>query len=112
MKKIEAVIRLSRFDKVRDALAKIGVRFFTMKEVNGFGLQGGEKISYRGNIYDSDYIARLQLDIYVDTDKVDEVTKTIMEAARTGEVGDGKIAVLSIDHIVRIRTGETNTDAI
>lgn len=71
-----------------------------------------KKISYRGNIYDSDYIARLQLDIYVDTDKVDEVTKTIMEAARTGEVGDGKIAVFSIDHIVRIRTGETNTDAI
>jgi nitrogen regulatory protein PII len=62
MKKIEAIIRLSSFDKVRDALANIGVNFFTLKDVKGFGLQRGEKFIYRGSVYDSDYIARLQLD--------------------------------------------------
>lgn len=112
MKKIEAIIRLSRFDKVRDALAQLGVRFFTMKEVNGFGLQKQEKMVYRGSIYDSDYISRLQIDIYVKEEMVEQVSKTIIEAARTGEVGDGKIAVLDLQNVTRIRTGEVGEDAI
>ncbi|MEN0045698.1 MAG: P-II family nitrogen regulator [Bacteroidota bacterium] len=112
MKKIEAIVRLSRFDKVRDALANIGIRFFTMKEVNGFGLQGGEKRMYRGSIYDSDYIARLQIDIIVDDDRADEIIETISKSGKTGEVGDGKITVYYVEQVVRIRTGERDSDAI
>lgn len=112
MKKIEAIIRLSRFEKVRDALAKIGVNFFTLKEVKGFGLQKGDKIVYRGSSYDSDFIARLQLDILATEDKVDSIIKAIMSAGRTGEVGDGKIAVFDVQSVTRIRTAETGADAI
>ncbi|MEL6717115.1 MAG: P-II family nitrogen regulator [Bacteroidota bacterium] len=112
MKKIEAIVRLSRFDKIRDALANIGIRFFTMKEVNGFGLQGGAKRMYRGSIYDSDYIARLQIDIIVDDERVEEIVDTIMSSGKTGEVGDGKISIYSVEDIVRIRTGERGSDAI
>jgi nitrogen regulatory protein PII len=112
MKKIEAIIRLSRFDAIRDALAKIGVNFFTLKDVKGFGLQKGEKLVYRGSVYDSDYIARLQLDILCESDKVDEIIDTIVRAGRTGEVGDGKIMVYDIASVTRIRTGEIDASAI
>lgn len=112
MKKIEAIIRLSRFDKVRDALAEIGVNFFTLKDVKGFGLQKGEKMMYRGSIYDADYIARLQLDILTTDDKADLVVETIAKAGRTGEVGDGKIIVLDVSTVMRIRTAEVGAEAI
>ena len=112
MKKIEAIIRLSRFDKVRDALAEIGVNFFTLKDVKGFGLQKGEKMMYRGSIYDADYIARLQLDILTTDDKADLVVDTIAKAGRTGEVGDGKIIVLDVSTVMRIRTAEIGAEAI
>lgn len=111
MKKIEAVIRLSQFDSIRDALADIGVRFFTMKDVKGFGLQT-EKRVYRGSVYDSDYIARLQLDILANDDKVQEIIDTISASGRTGKVGDGKIVVLEVASATRIRTGETGADAL
>jgi len=111
MKKIEAVIRLSRFDQIRDALADIGVKFFTMIDVKGFGLQT-EKRVYRGSVYDSDYIARLQIDILTTEDKVQQIVETIVNAGRTGNVGDGKITVLDVGTAVRIRTGETGEDAI
>lgn len=112
MKKIEAIVRLSRFDKVRDALAGIGVKFFTLQDVKGFGLQKGTKMVYRGSIYDSDYIARLQLDILCSDEISSEIVEVIAKAARTGEVGDGKITVLDASHCVRIRTGETGPDAV
>lgn len=112
MKKIEAIIRLSRFDKVRDALAEVGVNFFTLKDVKGFGLQKGEKMVYRGSIYDADYIARLQLDILTTDEKADLVVETIAKAGRTGEVGDGKIIVLDVDTVMRIRTAEVDAEAI
>lgn len=112
MKKIEAIIRLSRFEKVRDALAAIGVRFFTLKDVKGFGLQKGETITYRGSTYDSDYIARLQLDILASDDMAESIIEAIVSAGRTGEVGDGKITVFDVDQVVRIRTQETGTQAI
>ena len=112
MKKIEAIVRLSRFDKVRDALADIGIKFFTLQDVKGFGLQRGTKMVYRGSIYDSDYIARLQLDILCSDEKAMEVVEVIMKAGRTGEVGDGKITVVPVDHVVRIRTGETGPEAV
>ena len=112
MKKIEAIIRLSCFDKVRDALAHIGVNFFTLKDVKGFGLQRGEKFVYRGSVYDSDYIARLQLDILTTNDKVDDIVQAILSSGRTGEVGDGKITVCDVSQVVRIRTGEQAEAAI
>ncbi len=112
MKKIEAIIRLSRFDKVRDALADIGVNFFTLKDVKGFGLQGGTKMMYRGSVYDSDYIARLQIDILTTEDKVDAIIDAVVSSGRTGEVGDGKISVLDISSVTRIRTGEIGMSAI
>lgn len=112
MKKIEAIIRLSRFDKVRDALAEVGVNFFTLQDVKGFGLQKGEKMVYRGSIYDADYIARLQLDILTTDEKANLVVETIAKAGRTGEVGDGKITVLPVDKVMRIRTAEIDAEAI
>ena len=112
MKKIEAIIRLNRFDAVRDALAEIGVRFFTLEQVKGYGLQQGEKMVYRGSVYGADYIARLQLNLLTTTDKVDLIVDTIAKSARTGEVGDGKISVYEVQHVVRIRTGGTGEAAI
>lgn len=112
MKKIEAIIRLSRFDKVKEALAGIGVNFFTLKDVKGFGLQKGEKLMYRGSIYDADFIARLQLDILCHGDKVNAIIETIVSSGKTGEVGDGKITVFDVDSITRIRTGEKGTSAL
>lgn len=112
MKKIEAIVRLSCFDKVRDALAGIGVKFFTLQDVKGFGLQKGEKLVYRGSVYDADYIARLQIDILTTDEKVDEIVDTIVSAARTGEVGDGKVVVLDVQSVTRIRTAESGAAAI
>ena len=112
MKKIEAIIRLSRFEAVRDALADIGVNFFTLKDVKGFGLQRGEKRVYRGSVYDATFIARLQLDILTDNDKVDAIIDAIVTAGRTGEVGDGKITVLNVQSVTRIRTAEKDAAAI
>ena len=112
MKKIEAIVRLNRFDRVRDALAEIGVKFFTLQDVKGFGLQKGKQIVYRGSVYDSDYIARLQINILTTDEKVDEIVSTIIESGKTGEVGDGKIVVLDVNQVVRIRTGELAESAI
>jgi len=112
MKKIEAIIRLSRFESVRDALAEIDVNFFTLSEVKGFGLQRGEQLTYRGSVYDADYIARLKLDLLAPAGKVDAIIQAVTAAGRTGKVGDGKISVFDVDRIVRIRTGEEDESAI
>lgn len=112
MKKIEAIIRLSCFDKVRDALAKIGVNFFTLKDVKGFGLQKGEQFVYRGSVYDADYIARLQLDILTTNENVEPIIAAILSAAKTGQVGDGKITVCDVSQVIRIRTGESAASAL
>ena len=112
MKKIEAIVRLNRFDAVRDALAEIGVKFFTLKDVKGFGLQKGAKLVYRGSVYDSDYIPRLQLDILCTDDMADPIVEAILQAGRTGEVGDGKITIMDVQQVVRIRTGEVGAEAL
>lgn len=112
MKKIEAIIRLSKFDKIRDALALIGINFFTLQDVKGFGLQKGEKMVYRGSVYDADYIARLQIDILTTDDMVDAVVDAIISSGKTGEVGDGKIIVYDVQEVVRIRTGEKGSEAV
>ena len=112
MQKIEAIIRQEKFDVVRDALAEIGVKFFTLKSVKGYGLQKGETHNYRGHSYGSDYIARLQLDIIVADEKSEEVTKTILKSARTGTIGDGKIMMYVLDKVYRIRNLEMNELAL
>lgn len=112
MKKIEAIIRLSRFDRVRDSLADIGVKFFTLTDVKGFGLQKGKQLVYRGSVYDADYIARLRIDILCKDEKVEPIIGAIISAGKTGEVGDGKITVYSVEDAIRIRTGERGDAAI
>ena len=112
MKKIEAIIRSSRFDEVKDALAQIGINFFTFMEVKGFGKQKGEHVVYRGAVYDVGYIARLQLEIILPESKVKEAVNSIRDAAYTGEIGDGKIIVTDIIEVYSVRTGQTNESAI
>ena len=112
MKKIEAIIRTTKFDAVQDALASIGVKFFTLTEVRGYGLQTGGKRIYRGADLGANFIPRLQMDVVTTEDKVDEIISTIEKSGRTGAVGDGKIFVYDIDRALRIRTGERDKDAL
>ena len=112
MKKIEAIIRSSKFDAVKQALSEIGTDFFTFTEVKGFGQQKQDKVVYRGNVYDAGYIARMKLEIYTTDEKSAEVVQTICRSGRTGEVGDGKVIVTPIEHITRIRTVEEGAAAL
>ena len=112
MKKIEAIIRLTKFEDIRQALADIDVPFFTLKEVKGFGLQKSKAIVYRGSSYDADYIPRLQLEIFCTSEKAHEIVNVILEAGRTGAVGDGKIAVIELEAVYRIRNGAAASEAI
>ncbi|MFK7947161.1 MAG: P-II family nitrogen regulator [Saprospiraceae bacterium] len=106
MKKIEAVIRSSKFTDVREALSEIGIKFFTFMEVKGYGLQKGAHVTYRGAAYDVGYIARLKLEILVEDDHVEKAIGVIVSSGKTGEIGDGKVAVYAVEQLVRIRTGE------
>ncbi|GAA5221740.1 P-II family nitrogen regulator [Membranihabitans marinus] len=112
MKKIEAIIRKSKFETVKDALANINVKFFTAQDVKGYGLQKGEKMVYRGSSYGTEYIDRIQMDIYTSDEKCGDIVSTILKAGATGEIGDGKITVLPIENIYRIRNAEENEMAI
>ena len=110
MKKIEAIIRTSKFYEVKDALHAVGVDFFTFMDVKGVGNQKKEAV-YRGNIYDMGAIARTKLEIVISTN-LEGVVKSIIEAARTGEIGDGKIFVSDIQEVFKIRTGESDVEAL
>lgn len=112
MKKIEAIIRLNKFEAVRSGLADIGVPFFTLKEVKGYGLQKGQHLTYRGSSFDAEYIPRLQIEIFSPDEKVDKIIDAIHTSGHTGEIGDGKIIIMPIEKIVRIRTGETDINAV
>ena len=112
MKSIKAIVRASKFDAVKDALGEKGINFFTFYEVKGYGHQKGEEIHYRGSVYDVGYIARIKLEILVSEEYVESATQTILEAAKTGEKGDGLIFVSDIINLVNIRTGLTNGEAI
>lgn len=112
MKMITAVIKPFRLDNVREALAEIGVCGITMTEVKGFGRQKGHTELYRGAEYAVDFLPKIKLDIAIDDARVDQVVDTLMAATQTGQIGDGKIFVRSLDQAVRIRTGETGSDAI
>ena len=112
MKKIEAVIKPFKLDEVKDALNKIGVNGMTISEVKGFGRQRGHTEIYRGAEYQTDFVPKIQLGIVVDESVSDEVINTIKKTAQTGKIGDGKIFVSSLDEAIRIRTGETGSEAI
>lgn len=112
MKRIEAVIKPFKLEDVKDALAEIGVTGMTVSEVKGYGRQKGHSELYRGAEYVVDFLPKIKMEMIVTDDMVDQTTATIVEAARTGKIGDGKIFVSDIEQIIRIRTGETDNDAI
>lgn len=112
MKKIEAIIRMSKFEDVKAALAEIDVRFFTLHDVRGYGLQQGEKKIYRGTEYGTEFIERVQMDIITTPEKCPLIVDVILESGATGQVGDGKIAILSLDKVYRIRNAQQNAEAI
>ena len=112
MKKVEAIIKPFKLDEVKEALSEVGVQGMTVTEVKGFGRTGGKKEVYRGSAYVVDFVPKVKLEIIVKDDLVHQVIETIMTAAKTGRIGDGKIFVLPIDEVIRIRTGEKGEDAI
>jgi nitrogen regulatory protein P-II 1 len=112
MKKIEAVIKPFKLDDVREALSEIGVTGMTAIEVKGFGRQKGHTELYRGAEYVVDFLPKVKVEIVVGDDNVDRCIEVITQAARTGKIGDGKIFVTSVERTVRIRTGETDLDAL
>ncbi len=112
MKKVEAVIKPFKLEDVKDALAENGITGMTVSEVKGYGRQKGHSELYRGAEYIVDFLPKVKMEMVVDDDQLDQVINTIVEAARTGKIGDGKIFVSDIDQIIRIRTGETDSEAI
>jgi nitrogen regulatory protein P-II 1 len=112
MKKIVAIIKPFRLDEVKEALASIGINGMTVTEVKGYGRQKGHSELYRGAEYIVDFLPKVQLEIVVEAERAEQVVESITEAARTGKIGDGKIFVSEIEKIIRIRTGETDSDAI
>jgi len=112
MKKIEAIIKPFKLDDVRESLSAIGVTGMTVTEVKGFGRQKGHTELYRGAEYVVDFLPKVKLELVVTADRVDECVDAIVNAARTGKIGDGKIFVTSVDRIVRIRTGEEDEAAV
>jgi nitrogen regulatory protein P-II 1 len=112
MKKVEAIIKPFKLDEVKESLSAIGVQGLTVSEVKGFGRQKGHTELYRGAEYVVDFLPKVKLEIIAADEKVGDIVGAIEKAAKTGRIGDGKIFVLPIDEVVRIRTGERGSDAI
>ena len=112
MKMIAAIIKPFKLDDVREALSDVGVSGITVAEVKGFGRQKGHTELYRGAEYVVDFLPKIKVEIAVDDDLVDQVTEAIVDAAKTGKIGDGKIFVYDLGQVIRIRTGETGTEAL
>ena len=112
MKKIEAIIKPFKLDEVREALSELGVTGLTVTEVKGFGRQKGHTELYRGAEYVVDFLPKVKLEIVVAESLLDRAMEAIVNAARTGKIGDGKIFVSNVEQVVRIRTGETGEQAI
>ena len=112
MKKIEAIIKPFKLDDVKEALNEVGIHGMTITEVKGYGRQKGHKEIYRGAEYIVDFIPKLKIEIVVAADRAAEVMDKIRESANTGKIGDGKIFLLPVEEAVRVRTGETGSDAI
>jgi nitrogen regulatory protein P-II 1 len=112
MKKIEAIIRPFKLDDVREALSEIGVRGMTLTEVKGYGRQKGHTELYRGSEYKIDFLPKIKIEIIASDAMVENIVSTIVKTARTGQVGDGKIFVSSVEDVIRVRTEESGEDAI
>ena len=112
MKKIEAIIKPFKLDDVKEALSEIGIYGMTVTEVNGYGRQKGHKEIYRGAEYVVDFVPKIKLEIVVSDERAEETADTVRNAANSGKIGDGKIFVLPVEQVIRVRTGETGTDAL
>ena len=112
MKKIEAIIKPFKLEEVKEALAEAGVQGMTVTEVKGFGRQKGHTELYRGAEYVVDFLPKIKIEVVVKSDHTDAAIEAIIKAARTGKIGDGKIFVMAVEQVVRVRTGETDEEAI
>src|SRR5436190_24167333 len=112
MKKIEAIIRPIKIDEVKEALSGIGIQGMTVTDVRGYGRQRGRTEKYRGNTYVVNLLPKVKLEFVVPDDRADEAVEIVMEAARTGEIGDGKVFVSDVEKAIRIRTGERGDAAL
>ncbi len=112
MKLVTAIIKPFKLDDVREALSEIGVQGITVTEVKGFGRQKGHTELYRGAEYVVDFLPKVKIDIAIAADLLDQVIEAISKAANTGKIGDGKIFVTSLEQVIRIRTGESGTEAL
>jgi len=112
MKKIEAIIKPFKIEEVKDALSELGIEGMTVTEVKGFGRQKGHTEIYRGSEYTVDFLPKIKLELVVADSVVESAIKAIVEAAKTGKIGDGKIFILPVENAIRIRTGETGNQAV
>lgn len=112
MKKIEAIVKPFKLDEIKDALSELGVKGMTISEVKGYGRQKGHKEVYRGAEYVVDFIPKIKIEIVVDAAEVDKVSQTVVKVANTGKIGDGKLFILPVDDVIRVRTGEYGKEAI
>ena len=112
MKLVVAIVKPHKLDEVKEALRELGVAGLTTTDVEGFGRQRGHTEVYRGAEYQVDFVPKVKVEVLADDDQVPEIVETIMKAARTGKIGDGKIWVLNAEQVVRIRTGEMGPDAL
>ena len=112
MKKVQAIIRPFKLEDVKIALVNLGIVGMTVSEVRGFGRQKGQVERYRGSEFTVEFLQKLKVEVVVEDEKVNSVIEAIAEAAKTGEIGDGKIFITSIDSVVRIRTGDKDEEAL
>ena len=112
MKKIEAIIRPFKLDEVKEALVEEGVKGLTISEVRGYGRQKGHTETYRGSEYRIEFIPKIKIEVVVEDNNVDKVVDAILKTAKTGQVGDGKIFISSVNEVIRIRTDESGKDAL
>ena len=112
MKKVEAIVRHFKLEDVKSAITEVGIHGMTVTEVRGFGRQKGHKETYRGAEYIVDFMPKVKLEVVVGDADVDKLVEAVVRAARTGQVGDGKIFISNIDQVVRIRTGEQDDEAL
>ncbi len=112
MKMVEAIVKPFKLDEIKDALTKVGIQGMTVEEVKGFGRQKGHTELYRGAEYSVDFLPKVRIQILVLDEKAAQVVEAIVQGARTGKIGDGKIFVTPVEEVIRIRTGEKGADAI
>jgi nitrogen regulatory protein P-II 1 len=112
MKKLEIITRPFKIDEIKEALTRLGIKGMTLTEVKGFGRQHGHKEVYRGAEYQVDFLSKVKMEVVLDDEMVEMALQAVIEAARTGKIGDGKIFVYQVENAVRIRTGETGDKAI